>query len=175
MSGYTVDFIDPDHKVCRRSDTGRQFPFEPGNPDFTQCIRIDGKTPNAYVAPSKTGSDVNVERDRRILAGTVINVTGHGSIPVTGTKDDKDVFLARRIVAASAAENGVTAPVFVFRDRENSIHNLTPLQMVELADKGFSWIEAMMVRSWAMKDGASPYEAGIPDDLEDDSHWPTPA
>ena len=173
MPSYNVAFINPEHTMCMRSDNGKQFPFDPGNPDFTQCIRVDGKIPSPYVVPEKTGDDVNVERDRRILAGTVINVTGHGNIPVTGTKDDKDVFLGRRIIAAEAAANGVTAPVLVFRDRKNVIHNLTPSQMIELADKGFSWIEAMMVRSWVMKDGAAPYEDGIPDDLDNDSHWPT--
>lgn len=131
-------------------------------------------TPPPVPSTPKTGVDVNFERDRRIIAGTVIPVTGYGDIPVTGTKDDKDVFLARRIIAAEAAANGVIAPVFVFRDRANAIHSLTPSQMVELADKGISWIEAMMVRSWEMKDGTAPYEAGIPDDIDNDNHWPTP-
>ncbi|MBO9458978.1 hypothetical protein [Labrenzia sp. R5_0] len=190
---YYNQYSDPDNQSFKvyhdNGDIEGPYAAVPGNPDFTHFVRQNnGKPAEAdqpiipFVAPPKEGSDVNDERDRRILAGTVITVTGYGNIPVTGTKDDKDVFLARRMIAAEVAANGVTTPVFVFRDRENAIHNLTPSQMVELADKGFSWIEAMMVRSWEMKDGTGAYAyvdeenaGGIPDDLDNDSHWPTPA
>ncbi len=182
---YYNQYSDPDSQFFKvfhdNGDIEGPFPASPGNPDFTRFVRMNNGEPseadqpiNPYVAPPKEGSDVNTERDRRILAGTVIPVTGYGNIPVTGTKDDKDVFLARRMIAAEAMANGVTAAILVFRDRENVVHYLTPSQMVELADKGFAWIEAMMIRSWEMKDGAAPYQAGIPDDLENDSHWPTP-
>ena len=183
---YYNQYADPEEQTFKvfhdNGDIEGPFRASPGNPDFTRFVRQNNGKPaqadqpiNPYVAPPRQDSDVNAERDRRIVAGAVVNVTGYGDIPVTGTKDDKDVFLARRVVAAEAASNGVIVPTFVFRDRENAMHNLTPLQMVELADKGFAWIEAMMVRSWEMKDGASPYESGIPDDLDSDSHWPSPA
>lgn len=184
MAGFTVAFIDQDHKICRRSDTREQFPFDPANPTFVKTFREDGASPEdviAWSAPEKNNADVNFERDRRIIAGAVIAVSGHGDVPVTGTKDDKDVFLARRIRAREAEAAGVTDPVFVFRDRDNNIHNLTPLQMIDLCDKGIDWIEAMMVRSWEMKDGTGAYAfvdeenpGGIPDDLDQDIHWPKP-
>lgn len=188
---YYNQYTDQDNQFFKvyhdNGDIEGPFPASPGNPDFTWFVRQNNGKPaeadqpiNPYVAQPKQGSDVNDERDRRILAGTVIAVSGYGEIPVTGTQSDKDVFLARRIIAAEAAADGVTTAILVFRDRDNVNHNLTPSQMVELADKGFAWIEAMMVRSWEMKDGTGAYAyvdeenpGGIPDDLDNDSHWPS--
>lgn len=162
-----ADNPDDFNAVSCGDDVSVGWQFDDG--EFSKPASV----PPPYVP--KSGADVNVERDRRIAAGTIITVAGYGDIPVTGSKDDKDVFLARRIRAREAETGGVTDPVFVFRDRSNNIHHLTPSQMVELCDKGIDWIEAMMIRSWEMKDGAAPYQAGIPDDLDNDSHWPTPA
>ncbi|QKV18707.1 hypothetical protein [Oricola thermophila] len=125
-----------------------------------------------YQPPAPTAADVNSERDRRIAAGTTLTVAGYGSIPITGTLRDQIALEALRSRAVKLADDGVTEPVMLLRDRDNVTHNLTPAQMVELVDAGMAWIEATMRVSWAMKDATAPFEAGIPADYADDQYWP---
>lgn len=130
--------------------------------------------------PAPTGDQVNRERDRRVMAGAEFTLADGTVIGVTGRAEDKAILLARRMIAKDLAATGETGAVLVFRDWNNVNHDLTPSQMIELADLGFAWIEAIMVRSWEMKDGGTyttnddEQVTGIPVDLEDDRHWPEP-
>jgi hypothetical protein len=117
-------------------------------------------------------SAVNKERDRRIAAGTTISVSGYGVIPMTGTDRDMTLITAMLIRARDAHADGAASASMVLRDRDNVIHNLTPLQMLELTSKGMQWVEDTMTVSWAMKDGTAPFEGGIPLDFTDDGYWP---
>jgi len=121
--------------------------------------------------PPPTPTMVNAERDRRLVEGTPIPVTGYGDIPLTGTDRDMTIITALLIRAQTAHATGITSPSMVIRDKLNVIHNLTPAQMLELTSRGMQWVEDTMATAWAMKDGTSPYEEGIPSDFTDDVYW----
>ncbi|WP_156958957.1 hypothetical protein [Labrenzia sp. DG1229] len=131
---------------------------------------------NAWVhnPPPVSDDQVNTERQRRIDLGAEFTLTGSMVIAITGRQQDQTVLLGSSIAAQSLAAGGETNPVMVYRDRDNQIRNLTPLEMIELYTKGLTWITAIMQVSWAMKDGTGAYTSGIPSDYTDDSHWPTP-
>lgn len=115
---------------------------------------------------------VNIERDRRITEGKAIAVTGYGEIPLSGTERDMIIITSLLLQAQAFVGAGVTSPIMTIRDTSNTNHLLTPEQMSELAVKGMKWVEETMKVSWAMKDGVAPFEAGIPEDFNDNSYWP---
>lgn len=122
--------------------------------------------------PPPDTTAVNAERDRRIAFGHTFAVTGYGDIPLQGRLQDQINLQARLIAAQGYKAADVTAPVLILRDAENVNHTLTPDQMIELVMAGMAWIEETMMVSWAMKDGTTPFEAGIPADFTDDAYWP---
>ncbi len=128
----------------------------------------------AYQAPPPppTGDMINVERDRRIVAGKTFDVTGYGPVPLTGREKDKVALIGLLFKAQRARALGVTEAIIKLRDGLDVNHNLTPDQAIELINAGMSWIEATMAVSWDMKDGVAPFEAGIPADYSDDAYWP---
>ncbi|MBZ9675139.1 hypothetical protein [Mesorhizobium sp. ES1-1] len=127
---------------------------------------------NVSVGPS--GEAVNAERERRILAGSAFTVPGVGPVPLLGRQQDQSVYLALLIRAQAYRAAQVTAPVLTIRDAANANHVLTADQMIVLVTSAMNWFEAVMKVSWAMKDGVSPFEAGIPTDFTDDGYWPVP-
>ena len=135
----------------------------------TKIVEID-EVP--FSEPVPTSDQVNAERDRRIALGTTFTVTGYGDVPLTGRAFDIQVYEGLRARAREAQAESITDPIFTLRDAANTNHTLTPTQLIELVDKATTWLQQTMAVSWAMKDGASPYEAGIPADYADNSHWP---
>lgn len=155
----------------------REIPLRPG-PNYV--LDEEGEWIEGEVI-QRTGAEVNTERDRRIEAGGEFTLSDETVIGITGRQQDKDVLLARRMIARELDSAGETGAVLIFRDRDNVTRTFTPQQMIELVDLALVWFEAMMVRSWAMKDDGT-YTAndgeeviGIPSDLEADRHWPLPA
>lgn len=127
----------------------------------------------AEVAADEMRDAVNAERDRRLLAGASFAVPGIADpIPLTGRSEDRTVYLALLLQAQGAKAQGITDPVHLLRDGSNTIRDLTPDQMIALITQAMQWFEAIMKVGWNMKDGTAPFEAGIPADYTDDSHWP---
>lgn len=117
--------------------------------------------------PPASGDQINVERDRRISAGTTVNVTGYGDIPLQGGERDQTNLLGLVTAAQVRLAGGDTATLTKFRDAENVDHMLTPMQVIEMWSKGAAWISANYDASWALK-AMDP----IPADFADDSYWP---
>ncbi|OAB57602.1 hypothetical protein AY599_18260 [Leptolyngbya valderiana BDU 20041] len=115
---------------------------------------------------------VNKERDRRITKGNTFTVDGYGDVPLTGRERDQTVYLALLVQAQGALAQGITTPVHTLRDAADTIHTLTPAQMIDLIGQAMGWFEDVMQTSWDMKDGGTPFDAGIPADYTDDRHWP---
>ncbi|MCA1776041.1 MAG: hypothetical protein LC676_10655 [Loktanella sp.] len=135
---------------------------------------------SAYVPPpdptetlANKRAQIDEERIRRIEAGASFAIAGvTDPIPLTGRPFDQTVYLALLNRAGGYRAAGVTDPILRIRAADDVIHMLTPDQMIELISKSMTWFESVMAASWAMKDGAAPFEAGIPDDLSNDAHWP---
>lgn len=117
--------------------------------------------------------DINAERERRLEAGSAFTVTGIADpIPLQGRAFDQTVYLALLARASGYKAAGVTDPILTLRDAADTIHSLTPDQMIQLITQAMTWFENVMAVSWAMKDGTGDFTGGIPTDFTDDSHWP---
>lgn len=112
-------------------------------------------------------AEINEERDKRLSWGVTVGVTGIGDIPVQGRDKDMSVILGLRVAAAEAKAMGVTAPVMVYRDRDNTEHSLTPAQCHEMCLKAQLGAQALYQASWALKS----LEPGSVD-VTDGSYWP---
>jgi len=123
--------------------------------------------------PVVTDKNINAERERRLAAGSSFTVAGVvDPIPLQGRPFDQTVYLALLTRAGGLKSAGVTAPSLTLRDGADTIHELTPDQMIDLVSQSMTWFESVMKTSWAMKDGAGPFETGTPADYTADTHWP---
>lgn len=157
----------------------REIPHEPPELTGTQVAQWRGHVWVVLDAPPPplpgTPEQVNAERDRRIEFGASFSVAGVADpIPLAGSPADQTIYVFLLGRAERAAEAGITDPVLILRDRANTVHDLTPAQMIDLVTQATSWVQAVMVTSWAMKDATAPFEAGIPHDVTADEHWPQP-
>jgi hypothetical protein len=112
---------------------------------------------------------VNLERDRRILAGKEFTVTGYATpIAVSGDRTTQMNLLALATAANMRIASGDTTTITKYRDEKNAIHDLTPPQIAELWSLGAAFVSDVYQASWALKDNPG----GIPADFKDDTHWP---
>jgi hypothetical protein len=112
-------------------------------------------------------SDINAERERRILAGKTFAITGYGDIPVDGRPTTQLNLLALKDTARDLKAANVTGAVIPFRDTENNQHMLSADQVIELVNVGKAYVQGLYSASWAIK-----LMDPVPDDFADDSHWP---
>lgn len=125
----------------------------------------DGTTFTAPVVVI-TSSDVNRERDRRLLVGKGFTPTGHGSEVVVNILDEPNLTgLATLAVVQSGAGNG--AATIQWRDNADTLHTLSYNQVIELHGLAAAYKQAVYAASWTLKD-SDP----IPADYADDSRWP---
>lgn len=172
---------------CRLIDHG----YDPGLVDGTagdetgDALRAfqaaHGWTPDGIVTDREIAalgkppaSRVNIERDRRIAAGTTFEVTGYGApIHLTGRARDQIVYMQRLEAARSMIAAGDTETTMVLRDGGDVNRHLTAPQMAELITLAVAWVEAVMQVSWDMKDANGDFHPdGIPEDFADDAYWP---
>lgn len=118
-------------------------------------------------APPPSNFDVNRERDRRVFAGTTVELDGYGPVPLQGRDQDQTNLLGLVTAASLRLAAGDNATVTKFRDALNVDHLLVPAQIVEMWSKGSSWISDVYDASWTIK-AMEP----IPADYAADSYWP---
>ena len=135
------------------------------NIDFSQMITAADK---AAAEQDRRRAGVNAMRDSLIAAGALIGLTGYGDIPVRGTPGDQFNLLGLGQTADQMIAAGVTSPI-PFRDAENMMHALAPVQVAELVRKAKEFASAVYAASWAIKDGGD-----IPADFAADARWPDP-
>jgi len=131
----------------------------------------DGETFTTPPTPAPTGPDVDAERDRRLADGVTVNVAGYGDIPIQGRPVDQINTLALEGTARDLIAAGVTAAVIPFRDADNVLHTLTPMQVKEMTSEGRAAASAIYQVAWAMKDNTGDVTGGIPADFTDDGYW----
>lgn len=118
-------------------------------------------------APVPTKTDVDREREHRIVAGKTFTIAGAGDIPVTGRPEDQVTLLALKDTARGLKAAGVTDAIIPYRDGANTDHLLTADQVISLTDQGKAYVTKLYQASWTLK-AMDP----IPADFADDSHWP---
>lgn len=112
--------------------------------------------------------EVNAERDRRVLVGTVIDVAGYGPVRVAGDPMTQTNLLGLVQAASLRVSQGDMTTITHYRDEDNVIHELVPMQIIDLWSKGSGFVSAVFQASWALKDNPE----GIPLDYAEDNHWP---
>ena len=112
--------------------------------------------------PVVTADDVNAERQRRIVAGRVLN-----GIRVTGRDVDARNLMSLALIAQMRIASGDTTTPTTFRDGDNLDHDLTPLQILTMWQESAAFVSALYQASWDIK-AMDP----IPADYTADQYWP---
>lgn len=130
-----------------------------------QMVDITTKTIVARPAAALTDKDVNTERDRRLLAGVTVTVSG-AAIPVQADPLSLTLVtgLGSGATAQIAAGNG--SATMVFRDAANTDHTMAWTEVQTLALGTLSAVSKIYEKSWALK-AMRP----IPADYTADSYW----
>lgn len=95
---------------------------------------------------------VNAKRAALIVAGTVVEVTRHGLVALQGRPEDLSSLQGLAFGAQLRLGAGDNSTLMEFLDKNNVSHHLVPMQMLELWQKGASFISAVYARSWAIKE-----------------------
>lgn len=128
-------------------------------PDPSQIITAEQKTAEELAAKKKA---VNVERQRRLVAGGVIN-----GVHVTGTDEDIRNLTSLALAAQMRLSAGDDETLTTYRDGDNVDHDLTPSQLLAIWQISSAYVSALYAASWALK-AMNP----IPEDYAADEHWP---
>jgi hypothetical protein len=141
--------------------------FAGGNPSSQQKADIDALwQTDAYQNPAPSSDNVNTERERRIIEGTLINITGYGDVNLEGRAIDRSNLSDLAFAASLRISIGDTTTTTPFRDKDNVSHDLTPPNIIELWTKASAYVSFLYEKSWEIK-AMDP----IPDDYTDDSYW----
>ena len=95
---------------------------------------------------------VNAKRLEVITAGTNVMITGHGPVALQGRPEDQTSLQGLAFGAQLRLGMGDSTTLMDFLDRENVLHQLVPMQMLELWQKGAAFVSAVYARSWAIKE-----------------------
>ena len=95
---------------------------------------------------------VNAKRLIVIAAGTDVEITGYGTVALQGRPEDQTSLQGLAFGAQLRLSLGDSTTLMDFLDRENVLHQLLPMQMLELWQKGAAFVSAIYARSWAIKE-----------------------
>ncbi len=95
---------------------------------------------------------VNVRRAEVIKAGADVMVTGYGPVALQGRPEDQTSLQGLAFGAQLRLSMGDSMTLMDFLDRENVLHQLQPMQMLELWQKGAAFVSAVYAKSWAIKE-----------------------
>lgn len=128
----------------------------------TRTELIDGEPRYVNVTEDiDRSSEINNERARRIVAGTVI-----GDVYVTGRDEDTRNLMGLALAAQMRLATGDDETITVFRDGDNVDHELTPSQVIGLWQQSAAYVSHLYAKSWEIKD-MDP----LPDDITENSLW----
>lgn len=170
----STDLIGADSSHYVRAGKLAAYPAKPGSWakfDYKKRLWMDPRSPTDLAKESvdlkRAFQDkVNAKRAKVIAAGTDVNVTGHGSVALQGRPEDQTSLQGLAFGAQLRLSMGDNTTLMVFLDRANVLHQLTPMQMIELWQKGAAFVSAIYARSWAIKE-MDPAIA----DVSDPSLW----
>ena len=130
--------------------------------DLSQIITAETK---AEAAREAKHAEINAERQRRIIAGKVIN-----GVYVTGRDEDARNLTNLALAAQMRIGMGDTTTPTTYRDGDNVDHDLTPPQMLALWQQSAAYVSALYAASWAIKAMDT-----LPEDVTADELWPAAA
>lgn len=120
--------------------------------------------PKPYEPPSP--GHVNNERDQRIHKGHSVVISDGRTINVQ-TRDDRDFRNLNGLVSQAIVYTIMQQQAtMLFRDADDTIHEVTPAQMIEIGSLVAAKVQAIYEKAWAIKE-LDP----IPDDYDSDERW----
>lgn len=126
--------------------------------DLAKVITAEQK---AEEVRAGTHAAVNAERQRRMVAGTVVD-----GVYVTGRDEDARNLTNLALAAQLSIAGGDTATLTTFRDGDNVDHGLTPPQVLSLWQQSAAYVSGLYAASWAIK-AMDP----LPVDVTADDLW----
>lgn len=122
--------------------------------DLTAWRVIDGALHLVDLEPMRLAfrAAVNAKRLAVITAGTTVQITGHGPVALQGRPEDQTSLQGLAFGAQLRLAQGDSTTLMEFLDRQNALHQLVPMQMLELWQKGAAFVSAIYARSWAIKE-----------------------
>lgn len=126
--------------------------------DLSQLVTAEMK---AAQARASVEAAVNTERQRRIVAGTVVD-----GIYVTGRDEDARNLTNLALAAQMRIAGGDTTTLTTYRDGDNVDHDLTPHEMLTLWQKSAEYVSHLYAKSWEIKAMGT-----LPEDITDDAIW----
>ena len=127
---------------------------------------VDAKRDEAEVIIRLFRDTVSAKRLTVITAGTNVEITGYGPVALQGRPQDQTSLQGLAFGAQLRLGMGDSTTLMDFLDRENVLHQLVPMQMLELWQKGAAFVSAIYARSWAIKE-MDPSSI----DLDDPALW----
>lgn len=109
---------------------------------------------------------VNEQRLMLVAEGLDILVAGYGTVALQGRPEDQQTIQGLAFGAQLRLAAGDVLTPTVFLDRNNVEHSLTPMQVLEVWQKGATFVSQVYARSWAIKK-MDP----LTTDPEDDILW----
>lgn len=134
------------------------------NIDWTKTITAADR---AASIQTKRRAGVTAEAQRRVAVGATFTIDGFGDVPISGALPNQINLMALAETARDLIAAGKTTITIPYRDENNTIHQMTPKQMLQLIDAGKAYVSAIYAASWALKDAEL-----VPADYADDKHWP---
>lgn len=110
---------------------------------------------------------VDEERGARLKKGLVVSVDGYGDVAVRGGSNELATLTSLALRAFILSSRGKPPASFVYRDRDNIVHDLSPDQVIDLWERASGFAEDAFKASWKIKD-----QPEIPDNVRKDSQWP---
>ena len=119
----------------------------------------------APTAPTPSNDDVTTERDRRTNLPVTVALTTGKTFDVDMAKGGRANIGDLALMAVIKNGAGITTD-FTFRDANNTDHQLTNDEVIEMGIQAAAAYDAIYKKSWALK-AMSP----IPTNYKDDTHW----
>lgn len=113
-------------------------------------------------------SEVNLHRHYRIMRGKTFDLSSGKSVSIQGDQQTRENLDALALAANLRLAQGLTDHITPYRGNDNVIHQLSPMEILELWQSAASFVEAVYAASWAIKDDP----AGISPDFKEDPRWP---
>lgn len=122
--------------------------------DLTAWQVIDGQLELFNLEPARLAfrAAVNTKRLQVITAGTDVEITGHGTVALQGRPEDQTSLQGLAFGAQLRLSAGDSSTLMDFNDRQNVLHQLAPIQMIQLWQMGAAFVSAIYARSWAIKE-----------------------
>lgn len=165
-----AQWLNAEHTIGNLIDpaTNHVIVVEPGHPLWDGfAARQDIAPYVAPPAPALSGADIDRERDRRVQAGLTVTVAGYGDVALQGRDIDMRNLHGLATAAQLRIAGGAGATLTPFRDRNNEIHQLNQMQILDLWSQGAAFVSAVFQSAWALKDNPP-----IPANFADDEFWP---